>query len=134
MEKLKFDLRAFTEKMKMLQGYYPDQLRMLVVLGIRKNDQTVSEASLEFGISKSTIYNWLKEDELIRQSFLDDLTGTETIEEEIQLREAELLRLQRLLEIQRFEGDYLELLIKLASEEVGYDIKKHFEDQLPKPE
>jgi transposase-like protein len=91
---------------------------------------TVTQLSRLYGITRTAVYKWL-----YRYSADYERKSTLVVQMESESFKTERLR-QRVAELERTIGqkqleiDFLNKLLELASDEIGYDVKKNFS---PKP-
>ncbi len=94
---------------------------------IESRHYTVKQLSRIYEVSETAIYKWIRK-------YSTKIAKTEVLVIEKESEGAKTLELlQRLAELERSIGqkqlqlDYLEKVIELGSEEVGFDIKKKYE-------
>lgn len=114
------------EKQKNSHRRFSNEFKRAKVQKILKKELSVQQLSNLYDVSRSSVYKWL-----YKYSSLEP--GTKMVIE----MESEGYKTQQLLEkvaeLERIIGqkqltiDYLEKTIELASEEVGYDLKKKSE-------
>lgn len=102
------------------------------VAAIKAKQITISQTSRVYGISVTSLYKWI-------YRYSDKTKGTRVvIEMESEGKKIEGL-LQRIAELERIVGqkqmalDVAEQTLELASEEVGFDLKKKYAPLLSKP-
>lgn len=87
---------------------------------------TVSQLSRLYGVTRTAVYKWL-----YRYSADYDRRSTLVVQMESESYKTERLQ-QRVAELERTIGqkqleiDFLNKLMELASDEIGYDVKKNF--------
>lgn len=109
------------------QRYFSEEFRKAKVAEIVNQQITVKEISDLYGVSRSAVYKWL-----YRYSPHHSRGTNQVIEMESESLRRRTLQ-ERVAELERIVGrkqlqiDYLEKVLNLASEELGYDLKKNYE-------
>lgn len=109
---------------------FSEELKREIVSQIEKNKIAVHSASREYGVNRSSIYNWLN-----KYSRTLKRGQTIVVEKESEQRKNEELRakiaeLERIIGRKQMEIDFLNKVIEIGSEEVKVDIKKKFGGKL----
>lgn len=109
------------------QRYFSEEFRKAKVAEIVNQQITVKEISDLYGVSRSAVYKWL-----YRYSPHHSRGTNQVIEMESESLRRRTLQ-ERVAELERIVGrkqlqiDYLEKVLNVASEELGYDLKKNYE-------
>ena len=128
MSKKKLDATKF-QIQKKINRTFSESFKRAKVKEITENRLTVKQISELYGVTRTAVYKWL-----YKYSTLEKGTK-QVIEMESEALKTKLL-LQQVAELERVIGqkqleiDYLAKTLELASEEVGYDLKKKY---APKP-
>ena len=118
-------MEQLTIKKKLrIQRYFSEDFKIQKVKEIEQNLISISELSRLYQVSATSVYQWIHKYSLHLKKGV-----TQVIEMESESRKAKLLQV-RLSELERIIGqkqlqiDYLEKVIELSSEEIGFDLKK----------
>lgn len=87
---------------------------------------TVSQLSRLYGVTRTAVYKWLyrySADYERRSTLVVQMESESYKTERLQQRVAEL---ERTIGQKQLEIDFLNKLMELASDEIGYDVKKNF--------
>jgi transposase len=111
---------------KVQRRVFSDELKKQVVKDIENGKASIASVCREFSVSDVSVYNWLHK----YSSFLK--RGTKLVvelkSESYRSRELEkeLKEVQAALGKKQLQVDFLEMLLELASRELGTDIKKNY--------
>ncbi len=113
------ELRIFSEEFKRKK-----------ISELEKKQITVSEIVSLYGVSRTSVYNWLH-----KYSIHYPVQTKKVIEMESEAKKTlyykeQVSELERIVGKKQLEIDYLAKLLELASIELGIDIKKNFSTQL----
>ena len=112
------------------QRVFSEQFKRLKVKELEGKKITITELGRDYGISRSAIYKWVyKYSQYLKQSskLVVQMESEEQRTKYFKDRNAEL---ERIVGQKQIEIDFLSKLIELASEELGFDIKKNFSTKL----
>lgn len=106
------------------------EMKREIVKQIEENKIGVVTASREYGVNRTSVYNWLN-----KYSRTLKRGQTIVVEKESEQRKNEELRakiaeLERIIGRKQMEIDFLNKVIEIGSEEVKVDIKKKFGGKL----
>lgn len=107
------------------QRNFSEEFKKSKVKEIQKGISKISEIAREYEVSRTSVYNWLKQ-------FTNVKKGTKTIVEtesdtrKLQKLKNEIAELERKLGQKQVELDFNSKMIELAEEEYQIDIKKKF--------
>lgn len=108
--------------------HFSEEFRKSKVKELTAGRLTVKEMSRLYGISRTTVYKWLylysQTEKGVRTVVQMESEATKT--KILQQRVAEL---ERIVGQKQLEIDYLKECFEVASEELGYDIKKKYAAQ-----
>ena len=111
---------------------FSDQVRRSIVKEIELGKQTVLQIHQEYGVSQSTIYNWiykysryLQKNKIMVIEEQSEASRSKDLEKRIKELEAALGR-------KSMEIDILNTLIDLANKDMKVDIKKNFGQNVSK--
>jgi len=121
--------RAFSKKTNLLkirqQRYFSESFKKQKVKELVNKTISIRDVCELYDVSRSAVYKW------IYKYSVHHTKGTnQIVEMESEAAKTRVLR-QRVAELERVIGrkqltiDYLEKLIEIASEELGYDLKKN---------
>jgi transposase-like protein len=109
--------------------HFSEEFRKLKVKELTAGRITVKEMCSLYGISRTTVYNWLylytQTEKGVRTVVQMESEATKT--KILQQRVAEL---ERIVGQKQLEIDYLKDCFEVATEELGYDIKKKYAPRL----
>lgn len=91
---------------------------------------TVTQLSRLYGVTRTAVYKWLyrySADYERKSTLVVQMESESYKTERLQQRVAEL---ERAIGQKQLEIDFLTKLLELASEEIGYDVKKNFSPKL----
>lgn len=113
------------EKRRNATRYFSDEFKRSKVQKLLKKELTVQQISDLYEVSRSSIYKWL-----YKYSPLEKGTNQVVQMESESFKTQQLLtqvaELERIIGQKQLELDYLHKTIEIASEEVGYDLKKKY--------
>ena len=91
---------------------------------------TVTQLSRLYGVTRTAVYKWLyhySADHERRSTLVVQMESESFKTERLQQRVAEL---ERAIGQKQLEIDFLNKLLEVASDEIGYDVKKNFSPKL----
>ena len=92
---------------------------------ILENRLTVREVSELYEVSRTAVYNWLRQYSPLERGVKQVIQMESEALRTKRLKE-QIAELERVIGQKQLEIDYLQKTIELASEEVGYDLKKKY--------
>jgi transposase len=109
--------------------YFSEEFKRTKVKEIVEKRISISEFCKLYDVSRTSVYKWI-----YKYSALEKGTR-QVIEMESEAQKTKLLQekvsnLERKLGQKQLEIDYLSKVLELASEELGYDLKKKYEQRL----
>lgn len=116
--KVKLDLRT--------NRTFSEEFKKSKVKELVEKQVTVSQLSRLYGITRTAVYKWLyrySADYERRSTLVVQMESESYKTERLQQRVAEL---ERTIGQKQLEIDFLNKLMELASDEIGYDVKKNF--------
>ena len=103
---------------------FSEQVRKEVVRKIESNQLTVSEASVQYQVSRSAVYKWVyKYSSLYARSHRQVIEPMSSTKQIAALKER-IRELEQIVGQKQIELDFLSKLIEIAEDELGVDIKK----------
>lgn len=109
------------------QRYFSEEFRRAKVSEIIKQQTTVKEISDLYGVSRSAVYKWLYRYSPHHSKGTNHVVEMESESLKTRALQEKVAELERIVGRKQLQIDYLEKMISLASEELGYDIKKNSE-------
>jgi transposase-like protein len=103
---------------------FSEEFRKEIVSKVDRGVISISVACREYGMSKTTLYQWLYR---YSSKYVKEVRMViEKVSEENQRKELEVKvrELERLLGQKQVEIEYLKKIIDIGSQEIGYDLKK----------
>ena len=120
-------MKQSNTKMKIRQNRcFSEEFKKSKVRELVEKQVTVVQLSRVYGVTRAAVYKWL-----YKYSADHERKGTLVVQMESESYKTQRLQ-QRLAELERIVGqkqleiDFLNRLIEIASEEIGYDVKKNF--------
>ena len=112
------------------QRFFSEEFKKSKVKELVEKHITIKEICMLYGVTRSAVYKWLykySKDHQRKPNFVVQMESEaqKTIRLQQQLAEFERVIGQKQLEI-----DFLNKLIEVGSEELGFDIKKNFSPKL----
>ena len=105
--------------------HFSEEFRRMKVKELTSGRITVKELSRLYGISRTTVYKWLylytQTEKGVRTVVQMESESTKT-----KLLQQRVAELERIVGQKQLEIDYLKECFEVASEELGYDIKKKY--------
>lgn len=105
---------------------FSEQFKKSKVKELVAKQVTVTQLSRLYGITRTAVYKWLyrySADYERKSTLVVQMESESYKTERLQQRVAEL---ERTIGQKQLEIDFLTKLLELASEEIGYDVKKNF--------
>ena len=106
-------------------SFKKEKVKLLVAKQI-----SIKELSELYGLSRQSIYNWLYKYSPHHKQGTIQVVQMESEALKTKVLLSRVAELERIIGQKQLEVDYANKLIELASEEVGYDIKKKHEQPL----
>jgi transposase len=91
---------------------------------------TVSRLSKLLGVTRTAIYNWLYQYSPNHQRKTTLVVQMESESYKTQRLQQKVAELERIIGQKQLEIDFLNKLLEIGSEEIGYDLKKNFSIKL----
>lgn len=102
-------------------------LRKEVVGLIESGKLSVSAASREYQVTRTSIYNWIYKYSTYNQKGVLLVADKKTQSEKVKKLQQQIAELERAVGHKQMQVDFYEKFIEFASEEVGTDLKKKYE-------
>lgn len=103
---------------------FSDQIKKEVVRKIENNLLTVSEASEQYQVSRTSVYTWVyKYSSLYAKGYRQIIEPMSSTKQINTLKER-IRELEQIVGKKQIELDFLNKLIEIAEDELGVDIKK----------
>lgn len=109
---------------------FSEEFKKSKVKELIEKQVTVTQLSRLYGITRTAVYKWLyrySADYQRRSTFVVQMESESYKTERLRQRVAEL---ERTIGQKQLEIDFLNKLLELASDEIGYDVKKNFSSKL----
>lgn len=104
--------------------YFSESFKKDKVREIERNIRTVSQISREFEVSSSAIYKWIYKYSAYRKKGIRQIVEPMSDAKKIKALEDRIRELERAVGQKQMQLDFTEKMVEIASEMVGYDIKK----------
>lgn len=105
---------------------FSEELKREIVSQIEKNKIAVHSASREYGVNRSSIYNWLNKYSRTLKRGQVIVVEKESEQRKNEELKAKIAELERIIGQKQMEIDFLNKVIEIGSQEVKMDIKKKF--------
>jgi len=109
---------------------YSESFKKSIVKQIEKNAITVVEASREYDVTRTSIYNWVYLYSSLYKKRLRQIIEPMSDHHKIKQLRDQIKDLERLLGQKQIEIEFKNKMIELAEELYGIDIKKKFGSKL----
>lgn len=109
---------------------FSEEFKKSKVKELISRQTTVVKLSRLLGITRTAVYKWLYQysvDHKQRTTLVVQMESESYKTERLQLKVAEL---ERIIGQKQLEIDFLNKLLEIGSEEIGYDLKKNFSTKL----
>ena len=107
-----------------IQRTFSENVRKEIVRKIEKNILTVSEASKDYQVSRTSVYNWVyKYSSLYKKGHRQVIEPMSSSKQIKNLKE-KLKELEQIVGQKQIELDFLKKMIEITEDEYGIDIKK----------
>lgn len=116
------------KKKKQKTYRYTRLFKQEVLSEIRKENLTIKEASIYYGVSQQSIYYWLKKKKIPtpkREVFYVSLSKKHDIVKENEELKKKISKLEKALSKLSMKNIFLETTIEVAEKELNIDIKKN---------
>ena len=104
--------------------YFSAAFKKQKVCEIEKRQATVADICKTYSVSTTSVYKWIYKYSLMRKKGVKMVVEAQSDTARIKALGERIGELERLLGQKQFEVEFLERQMKLASEELGVDIKK----------
>lgn len=102
-------------------------LRKEVVRLVESGKLSVSAASREYHVTRTSIYNWIYKYSTYNQKGVLLVADKKSQTEKVNQLQQQIAELERALGHKQMQVDFYEKFVEFASEEVGTDLKKKYE-------
>ncbi len=106
--------------------YFSESFKRKKVSEIERNLSSVSEISKEYQVSATSIYKWLYKYSMQRKRGTKQVIEMKSDTRKIQALKEKVKELEQMLGQKTIEAEFHKKMVEIASEEVGFDIKKKF--------
>lgn len=102
-------------------------LRKEVVRLVESGKLSVSAASREYHVTRTSIYNWIYKYSTYNEKGVLLVADKKSQTEKVNQLQQQIAELERALGHKQMQVDFYEKFVEFASEEVGTDLKKKYE-------
>ena len=106
--------------------YFSEEVRREVVMKIERNQLGISQASREYEVSTTSIYNWMNRYSVHLKKGNILVVEKKSRTQKVEQLNRRLAEMERIIGQKQLEIDILSKALELGSEHVGFDIKKKF--------
>ncbi len=118
-------MEQLTIKKKLrIQRYFSEDFKIQKVKEIEQNLISISELSRLYQVSATSVYQWIHKYSLHLKKGVNQVIEMESESRKAKLLQVRLSELERIIGQKQLQIDYLEKVIELSSEEIGFDLKK----------
>ena len=118
-------MEQLTIKKKLrIQRYFSEDFKIQKVKEIEQNLISISELSRLYQVSATSVYQWIHKYSLHLKKGVNQVIEMESESKKAKLLQVRLSELERIIGQKQLQIDYLEKVIELSSEEIGFDLKK----------
>ncbi len=104
---------------------FSEELRRKAVTEYEKGEMTVLELSKFYGVSITSIYNWIYKYSRFEKNDMQIIEKKMSNTHKIKELESKIKDLERAVGVKQMNIDFLEKMIEIAKEEFDIDIKKN---------
>lgn len=112
------------------QRTFSEELRKELVLQIESGRITAAQVTREYGVSTSSVYNWLYKYSRNLKKGTRLVMEKDSVSKTITELQQQIRELEAALGRKSLESDLYKTIVDLASKEYKTDLKKNFGDQL----
>jgi len=109
-----------------VQLIFSEELRKEVVNRIESGQLSITKATREYGVSLSSIYNWLNKYSRNLRSGTRIVMEKDSVDKNISELQLRIQELEAALGRKTLESDLYKIIVELASKEYKTDLKKNF--------
>lgn len=114
------------------QRRYSPEFKKQVVKEFESGKLSVPQLSKLHGMSTTSIYRWIYKFSNFNESGFRIIEMAKSSTTKLQEMEQRIKKLEQIVGQKQIMIDYLETMIQVAQDELGYDIKKNFDTQQSK--
>lgn len=115
---------AEQERRQRQNRYFSESFKKQRVKEIERNMRTVSQVSREFEVSPAAVYKWVYKYSTYRKKGIKQIIEPMSDAKKIKELEDRVRELERMVGQKQIQLEFSEKVVEIASEMVGYDIKK----------
>ena len=112
------------------QRVFSEDFKRLKVKELEEKRTTILELSRDYQVSRGAIYKWVYKYSRYLQQSAKLVVQMESEEQRTKYFKQRNAELERIIGQKQLEIDFLSKLVELASNELGFDIKKNFSTKL----
>jgi transposase-like protein len=117
---------AQMQRKQQTQKRYSEDFKRDLVKDLERDLISVSKASRHYGISRSAIYKWMyKYSQHLKKGYRY-VIEPESLDAKVERLRQELQAAHQAIGMKQMQIDFLEKVIEISEEELGYDVKKKF--------
>jgi transposase-like protein len=110
--------------------YFSEEFKRSKVKELIEKQITVTRLSRLYGVTRSAVYKWLYQYSGYYKQKTNLVVQMESESYKTQRLQQQVAEMERTIGQKQLEIDFLNKLFEIASEEVGYDLKKNFSPRL----
>jgi transposase-like protein len=104
---------------------YSEEFKKSLVKEYEKGTYSVLELEKLYGIPNKSIYNWIYKYSTFNKKSVKIVEMSDSKTQKIKDLEAKIMELEQAVGRKQIKIDYLEKMMDIAKEELGYDVKKN---------
>lgn len=109
---------------------FSDEFKRSKVKELIEKQITVTELSRIYGVTRTAVYKWLYKYSSHHEKRTTLVVQMESESHKTKRLQQQLAELERAVGKKQLQIDFLEKLLEVASEELGFDLKKNFSTKL----
>jgi transposase-like protein len=112
------------------QRYFSEEFKKSKVKELVEKQITVTQLSRVYGVTRTAVYKWLYRYSAHHQKKTTLVVEMESESYKTKRLQQQVAELERIIGQKQLEIDFLNKLLEISSEELGFDLKKNFSTKL----
>lgn len=112
------------------QRYFSEEFKKSKVKELVEKQITVTQLSRIYGVTRTAVYQWLYRYSAHHQKKTTLVVEMESESYKTKRLQQQVAELERIIGQKQLEIDFLNKLLEISSEELGFDLKKNFSTKL----
>ena len=124
-------MKKINEKLVLrTQRYFSEEFKKGKVNELVERQITIAQLSRLYGVSRTAVYQWLYRYSAHHQKKTNFVIEMESESYKTRRLQQQVAELERIIGQKQLEIDFLNKLLEIGSEEMGFDLKKNFSTKL----